>query len=51
MRQATCSGGQLPADVTASLAMGEALSVLFARLRGRFGGVLYRHHIPARSQP
>jgi RNA polymerase sigma factor (sigma-70 family) len=27
--------------------MGDALSVLFARLRGRFGGVLYRHHIPA----
>lgn len=47
MRQATCSGGQVPADVTASLAMGEALSALFARLRGRFGGVLYRHHIPA----
>jgi RNA polymerase sigma factor (sigma-70 family) len=47
VRQATCSGGQVPADVTASLAMGETLSVLFARLRGRFGGVLYRHHIPA----
>jgi RNA polymerase sigma factor (sigma-70 family) len=47
VRQATCSGGQVPANVTASLAMGEALSVLFARLRGRFGGVLYRHHIPA----
>jgi RNA polymerase sigma factor (sigma-70 family) len=26
--------------------MGEALPTLFARLRGRFGGVLYRHHIP-----
>jgi RNA polymerase sigma factor (sigma-70 family) len=47
VRQATCSGAQVRADVTASLAMGEALSVLFARLRGRFGGVLYRHHIPA----
>jgi RNA polymerase sigma factor (sigma-70 family) len=27
--------------------MEEALSVLSARLRGRFRGVLYRHHIPA----
>jgi len=47
VRQATCSGGQVRADATASLAMGEALSGLFARLRGRFAGVLYRHHIPA----
>lgn len=46
MQQATCRGSQERADIEASPAMGEALPVLFARLRGRFGGVLYRHHIP-----
>ena len=48
MQPPTCSGqSQVCADVSASQAIGVTLPALCARLRSRFGGVLYRHHIPA----
>ena len=48
MQPATCSGRmQVGAHVSASPAIDDVLPALCARLRSRFGGVLYRHRIPA----
>jgi len=38
---------QVRADVSASQAIDEVLPALYAQLRSRFGGVLYRYRIPA----